>query len=106
MTRLYLVKAFDGGPLPTYRVHEGHSVIWRPWRPPIPLTHVVLSCSSCGADGQVWSATGAIRRAVPTWPVAQLIAFRCSLCMDTAVFDMGRSGAEWTEIDIEAAAVR
>ncbi|MFF5261317.1 hypothetical protein ACFY4C_20435 [Actinomadura viridis] len=124
MSWLRLVKPFDGGAAPDYPEHDGRPVTWRPWQAPLQVSRVQLSCSVCGTS-DVWATAGVvgplpgdqftvverasimdgsvygIERETQSWPVSQLFAFRCSSCGDTSVFDTGRSGAEWVEIDLD-----
>lgn len=129
MTHLRLVRPDDGGAAPAYPEHRGRPVTWRGWEQPKPTSHLTLVCGVCGSGDRLWVAAGlvgplpddkfrvlerafigggseyGIERDVPAWPVFELFAYRCSDCGDTTVYDMGRSGAEWIEIDINQPAL-
>ncbi|MFG2001732.1 hypothetical protein ACGFNU_21530 [Spirillospora sp. NPDC048911] len=128
MTHLRLVPPGDA-PAPDYVEHQGRPVTWRPWERPKPMAHVTLVCESCGCGDWLWVAAGlvgplpddrfqfverafardgreyGVERDVPAWPVFELFAYHCSACGETTVYDMGRSGAEWVEIDIDRPAL-
>jgi hypothetical protein len=110
---------------PRYPLHNGRVVWWEEWEIALTLSHVTFECETCAYDGQPWWARGKVDALpgerfrgttfkftksghlfhgdydVPAYAIWQLSAYLCPACDDMRIYDRGRAGRDFIEINVE-----